>query len=84
MKAYGAVDIEIHIFFTSALAGGEWSASGPCRFTSGERASGTHFIGGWVDPSRSGRYGEVKIFYPKGTRTPAPLVVQPVASRYID
>jgi hypothetical protein len=32
--------------------------------------------------SRSGRYGEVKIFYPTGTRTPAPLVVQPVASRY--
>jgi hypothetical protein len=34
--------------------------------------------------SRSGRYGEVKIFYPTGTRTPAPLVVQPVASRYSD
>jgi hypothetical protein len=32
--------------------------------------------------SRSGRYGEVKIFYPTGTRTPAPVVVQPVASRY--
>jgi hypothetical protein len=34
--------------------------------------------------SRSGRYGEVKIFDPTGTRTPAPLVVQPVASRYTD
>jgi hypothetical protein len=32
--------------------------------------------------SRSGWYGEVKIFYPTGTRTPASLVVQPVASRY--
>jgi hypothetical protein len=32
-----------------------------------ERAPATHFIGGWVD-----RYGEVKIFYPTGTRTPAP------------
>jgi hypothetical protein len=29
--------------------------------------------------SRSGRYGEVKIFDPTGTRTPTPLVVQPVA-----
>jgi hypothetical protein len=28
----------------------EWSASRPCRFTSGERAPGTHLIGGWVDP----------------------------------
>jgi hypothetical protein len=34
--------------------------------------------------SRSRRYGEVKIFYRTGTRTPAPLVVQPVASRYTD
>jgi hypothetical protein len=34
---------------TSALAGGEWSASCPCRFTPGERAPGAHWIGGWVD-----------------------------------
>jgi hypothetical protein len=35
--------------------------------------------------SRSGRYGEVKIFYPTGTLTlPPPRVVQPVASRYTD
>jgi hypothetical protein len=26
----------------------------------------------------------VKIFYPTGTRTPTPLVVQPVSSRYAD
>jgi hypothetical protein len=40
----------IHIFLTSALAGGEWSASRPCRLTPGETARGTHWIGGWVDP----------------------------------
>jgi hypothetical protein len=28
---------------------GEWSTSGPGRFTHGERAPGTHWIGGWVD-----------------------------------
>jgi hypothetical protein len=50
MKAYGGVDVKIHIFLTSALAGGEWSASRPGRFTSGERAPGTYWIGGWVDP----------------------------------
>jgi hypothetical protein len=35
MKAYGGVDIYvyIHIFLTSALAGGELSASRPGRFT---------------------------------------------------
>jgi hypothetical protein len=44
MKAYGGVDVWIHIVLTSALVGGEWSASLPCRFT-----PGIHSIGGWVD-----------------------------------
>jgi hypothetical protein len=39
MKAYGGVDVETHIFLTLALAGGEWSASRPGRFTPGGRAS---------------------------------------------
>jgi hypothetical protein len=34
----------------SALAEGEWSASRPCRFTPGERAPCTHWLGGWVGP----------------------------------
>jgi hypothetical protein len=50
MKAYGGVDVQIHIFLISALAGCEWSASRPGRFTPGERSPGTHWIGGWVDP----------------------------------
>jgi hypothetical protein len=33
---------------TSVLDGGEWSTSRPGRFTSGERAFGTHCIGGWM------------------------------------
>jgi hypothetical protein len=45
MKAYGGVDVQIHVFLTSALVGGEWSALRPGRFT-----SGTHWIRGWVDP----------------------------------
>jgi hypothetical protein len=50
MKAYGGVDVQIHVFLTSALFGGKWSASRPGRFTPGKRATGTHWIGGWVDP----------------------------------
>jgi hypothetical protein len=46
MKAYGGVDVWIHIFLTSALAGGEWPASHPCHFTGGETAPNTHGIGG--------------------------------------
>jgi hypothetical protein len=38
-------------FTTSALDGGEWSASRPGRaFTPGERTPGTHWRGGWVGP----------------------------------
>jgi hypothetical protein len=51
MKTYGEVDVYIHIFLTSALVEGERPASRPSRFTPGERAPGTHWIGGWVDPS---------------------------------
>jgi hypothetical protein len=40
----------IHVFLTLALPGGEWSASRPGRFSPGERAPGTHWIGGWVNP----------------------------------
>jgi hypothetical protein len=35
---------------TSALDGGEWSASRRSRFTPRERAPGNHWIGGWVGP----------------------------------
>jgi hypothetical protein len=48
MKAYEGVDVYIHIFLTSALVGGEWSASRPCHLIPGERVPGTHWIGGWV------------------------------------
>jgi hypothetical protein len=35
---------------TSTLDGDEWSTSRPGRFTPGEKASSTHWIGGWVGP----------------------------------
>jgi hypothetical protein len=38
MKAYGGVDVYIHIFLTSALAGGEWSDSRSGRYIPGEIA----------------------------------------------
>jgi hypothetical protein len=50
MKAYGGVDIYIHIFLASKLAVGEWSVSRSGRFIQGERAPGTLWIGGWVNP----------------------------------
>jgi hypothetical protein len=35
---------------TAALDVDEWSASRPTRIFPGKRASGTHWIGGWVCP----------------------------------
>jgi hypothetical protein len=46
---WGSVGIA-HPSLTSALNGGEWSASRRGRFTPGVRASSTHWIGGWVGP----------------------------------
>jgi hypothetical protein len=53
MKTYWGVNVCIDVSFTSALVGGELSASRLDRFTTGERAHGTHWIGGWVDPRAS-------------------------------
>jgi hypothetical protein len=46
MKAYWVSGGSSTHSLTSALHGGEWSASCPGRFTPRERASGSHWIGG--------------------------------------
>jgi hypothetical protein len=43
------MDVKIHVFLTSALVGGEWSASRPRRLTTAERSPCTHWTKGWVD-----------------------------------
>jgi hypothetical protein len=62
MKAYGGVDVYIYVFLTSALTGGEWSASRPCRFTPGERAPGAYWVGEWVGPKTGLNVVEKKQF----------------------
>jgi hypothetical protein len=84
MKAYGVVDVQINIFLTSALAGGEWWVSRPGRFTLGERALGTHWTGGWVDPTAGLDKVEKRKFLILLWLELRPPVVQPVASRYTD
>jgi hypothetical protein len=61
-------------FLTSALVGGEWQLHAPATLPPGKSPRYPFYrrLGG--PQSRSGRYGEVKLFfYPIGTRTPAPL-----------
>jgi hypothetical protein len=54
---------------TSALDGGEWSASRPGRFNPRVRAPSTHWVGGWVG-SRVGLDAVVEKFQaPVGTET---------------
>jgi hypothetical protein len=78
MKAYGGADVYIHIFFTSVLAGGKWSASRPGRFTPGETAPPYPLDRRLGGPQyRSGRSGEEKIHSD-------PSVVQHVAGRSTD
>jgi hypothetical protein len=49
MKVYWEWRYSATHYLTSALDGGEWSASYPGHFTPRERAPGTHWLGGWAD-----------------------------------
>jgi hypothetical protein len=66
-----------------AVVGRQWSTSRPGRFTPGERATGTHWIEGWMGP-RSGLDDVEEILNPTETRTPTPRSVQHVAGHYPD
>jgi hypothetical protein len=56
---------------TSALDGDEWPVSRPGCFTPGERASGAHWIGGWVGPEPVWtQWWRENFPTPAGTRTP--------------
>jgi hypothetical protein len=46
MKAYEGMDVQISIFLTLRLVGGELSASLPSRFARGGITYDTHWIGG--------------------------------------
>jgi hypothetical protein len=72
MKAYGGVDVKFHIFFTSTLVGGEWSASRSAiypRYPLDRRLGGPQ--------TRSGCRGEDKILDSTGIPTPSPQSSSP-------
>jgi hypothetical protein len=61
----GSGCIDPHIFLTSVLFGGEWSASRPCSFTPEDRAPVTHWIGGWLGPRAGLDDVEKSKFFPQ-------------------
>jgi hypothetical protein len=69
---------------TSALDGGEWSASHLGRFTPRERVPGTHWIGGWVG-TRAGLDTVVKrkIPTPAGNRILEPRLSSAITALLI-
>jgi hypothetical protein len=78
MKAYGGVDVSIHIFLASALVGGEWSVARNGRFIPRERALCTHWIGGWVGLGAGlDDMEKWKFLPPTGTQTPTPWSSNP-------
>jgi hypothetical protein len=70
---------------TSALDGGEWSASRRGHFPPEERAPGNHWIGGWVSPRTGLDTVEKRIIpSPRRESNPDHPIVHPVVSRYTD
>jgi hypothetical protein len=56
MKTHWEVEVKLHAFLTSALDGGECSASRPGRFTTRERVPGSQWIADWVGPAQGKCY----------------------------
>jgi hypothetical protein len=84
MKTQEGVNLDTHVFVISALVGGEWSSSRPGRFTRGERALGTHWIGGWANPRACLDDVQKRNFWTIPGLEIRPSVVQSVVSCYTD
>jgi hypothetical protein len=76
MRVYGGVDVYIYVFLTSALAGGEWSASRLAAVPPRKESPYPLDRRLYGPQHRSGRRGE--------DSNSDPSVVQPVASLYTD
>jgi hypothetical protein len=77
MKTCLGSGIKAPQFLTTALVGGEWSASGPGRFAPRRRAPGTHWTRGWMGPGAGVDAVEKRqIYFPCRESNPT---IQPVA-----
>jgi hypothetical protein len=75
----GGVEVEIHVFLTSAQDGREWSVSRPGNFTPQGITSVAYWIGGWLGPRTDlDAVEKIKAFCPCWKSNPAPSAVQHV------
>jgi hypothetical protein len=81
MEALGGEEYSSYSFTTSALDGGEWSASLPGRALPPGKGPPVHIVqdAGWASELVWTQRIEEKSFAPAGDRTP---VVQPVVRHY--
>jgi hypothetical protein len=82
MKAHVEVNVGFHVFFTSVVAEGEWSAPRTGRFMTGERAPGTKEAG-WIPEPVWTTFKEGKFCTYRDSNS-EPSAVQLVASHYIE
>jgi hypothetical protein len=82
MKAYEGSEGIAPLIVTSALDGGEWSASHPGRFAPRETVPGNHWIGGWAGPRAVLDAVKRKIPSPRRESNPRTPIIQPVAQLY--
>jgi hypothetical protein len=80
----GRESVYIHVFLTSALVGGKWSASRLGSFTYGERSPppSPPCIGSWMGPGCSLDAVERRKILPYRDPNSDPSAVQSVVSRY--
>jgi hypothetical protein len=84
MKMYGGVDVYIHVFLTSALVGGECSASHPRCFTLRKEPPVSTGQEAWWAPQLVWTTWGGEKSYPSWDSNSDLSVIQPVASHYTD
>jgi hypothetical protein len=86
MKTHRRVDVQIYAFLTSAIVGGEWSASRRGRFIPREIPPPPYLMDRMMGgpQNRFGRRGEEEISKPLQDSNSDPLVFKSVAGRYTD
>jgi len=73
------VEVQFDALLILGQNGGDWPASWPSCYNSGERHPGVLWLWGWVGPAVSGHSGNKKNTSPSPGMKPIYSIVQPIA-----